>query len=287
MSDAFRPAVMTALTQYSPKKTVSKSFALFRLSINLGMAIGPFAGGFLAGANYSYLFWVDGLTCVLAGLVFWFLRHRFLSSESPVSEKHEGTYETACHPEKDIQFIFFLVIIFGLGFAFFQLLGVYPLYLKDVFGFVEREIGMFLGFNAFLIVCFEMVLIHFLQKVNPLNVFALGVFLVCLGFGLLPLGEWIDHRHLFVMGLTVIWSVGEMMSMPIANTIVAQRAPNEYRGAYMGLYASTWSIALMIAPPLGILIYNRAGRFLFWFSILFLGIVLAVATRFVFPGKKR
>ena len=44
-------------------------FALNRLAINLGMSVGPAAGGFLATRSFVALFAVDGTTTLLAGLI--------------------------------------------------------------------------------------------------------------------------------------------------------------------------------------------------------------------------
>ena len=65
VGEAFRPASTTALAAMAPPVLRSRIFALNRLAVNLGIAIGPTVGGILALYDYSYLFWVDGLTCLL------------------------------------------------------------------------------------------------------------------------------------------------------------------------------------------------------------------------------
>src|SRR5262245_21691251 len=60
--EAFRPANFTAIAYYSTPETFTRSVSLSRLAFNLGFAIGPAIGGFLATYNYKLIFWVDGLT---------------------------------------------------------------------------------------------------------------------------------------------------------------------------------------------------------------------------------
>jgi MFS family permease len=45
------------------------AFALSRLAVNLGMSIGPVMGGFLAMRSFRSLFYVDGTTTILAGVL--------------------------------------------------------------------------------------------------------------------------------------------------------------------------------------------------------------------------
>ena len=48
---------------------MAESPALIRLAVNLGFAIGPAIGGLVAARiGYNWLFWIDGLTCISAGL---------------------------------------------------------------------------------------------------------------------------------------------------------------------------------------------------------------------------
>jgi MFS family permease len=54
---------------------------LRRLAVNLGMTFGPAAGGFLALYSYTWLFAVEGATCLFAAAAM----HRMLPDE-PVPE---------------------------------------------------------------------------------------------------------------------------------------------------------------------------------------------------------
>ncbi|MFZ0389136.1 MAG: MFS transporter [Calditrichia bacterium] len=71
-AESFRPANMTALAAASPPALRPRTFALNRMAVNIGIAAGPAVGGFLALYNYHLLFWVDGITCLLAAGVLWF-----------------------------------------------------------------------------------------------------------------------------------------------------------------------------------------------------------------------
>jgi MFS family permease len=69
LGEAFRPANSAAIAAYSNETNRTRCYSLNRLAINLGWAVGPAIGGMLASISYALLFWVDGLTCILASLV--------------------------------------------------------------------------------------------------------------------------------------------------------------------------------------------------------------------------
>lgn len=64
------PANATSMARLCPPKITTKGFALNRLANNIGATIGPALGGMLALRNYVLLFWVDGLTCLAAVVLF-------------------------------------------------------------------------------------------------------------------------------------------------------------------------------------------------------------------------
>ena len=70
--ETLRPANSTAVSQYARPENMTRAFSLNRMAINLGVSVGPALGGLLAGISYDLLFVADGVTCIAAGLVFYF-----------------------------------------------------------------------------------------------------------------------------------------------------------------------------------------------------------------------
>jgi MFS family permease len=126
---------------------------------------------------------------------------------------------------------------------------------------------------ALLIVLAEMLLIRAVENQDRMRMVGLGAFLVCGGLAILPFGPGWMTAVVFMIVLTV----GEMLSMPIANAVVAERAGTESVGRYMGVYTLTFSTAFVIGPITGTAIYQNLGPQVLWLSIGAVGIVLAVA----------
>ena len=164
--------------------------------------------------------------------------------------------------------------IFGLMFLLntvtFQLNGTFPLALRDLYGFSEARIGLALAVNTILIVLFEMVLVHSLTSRDPLKVSGVGAFLFCAGLGLLPLGRGFG----FVVFTVIVWTVGEMLVFPIVSSAVADRAPEESRGAYLGMLNLSFATAFVVAPLVGTWVYENLGPETLWYGCGAVGVVV-------------
>ncbi|MBT8310858.1 MAG: MFS transporter, partial [Flavobacteriaceae bacterium] len=76
VADSFRPAMYVALSAYSKPENKTRSVTLIRLAINLGFSAGPAVGGLIiATMGYEGLFWVDGITCIIAGILLLYVLH--------------------------------------------------------------------------------------------------------------------------------------------------------------------------------------------------------------------
>jgi MFS family permease len=249
-AEAVRPASVTATTEVSPPELHTRSLALNRLAVNLGMAVGPATGGFLAGIDYSLLFWVNGATCFVSGV---FLLAVFGFRGLPAEESEDASPRPRTRsPFRDTGFLAFLALMTLMAVMFFQLLGTFSLYLKSYYGFDELAIGLVTTVNTVIIVILEMVLIHKVEKFDLLRTIGWGTLLIGLGLGMMPFGRGIP----FCLASIVVWTVGEMLAFPLAAAWVARRSSARQRGSYMGLYTSTFSIAFVLAPAIGTRLYE-------------------------------
>jgi MFS family permease len=267
--EAFRPANAAALAAASDPAKRVRSFALNRLAVNLGMTLGPAVGGFLAAYDYGWLFKADGMTCLLAaGLLQLSFREAGgleAPRAAPLSVALSGP-----SPWRDGPFLALLGLMFLVATVVFQVMSTYPLSLRDLYGLSEAGIGLVLAINTFLIVLFEMVLVHSLADRDPYKVLGVGGFLFCAGFALLPLGSSFAYAAFTV----AVWSVGEMLSFPISVAVVADRAAEANRGRYMGLYNLAFATAFVVAPLLGTWIYQSFGPRALWYGCGAVGVVV-------------
>lgn len=264
--EGFRPAVMTAIAHRAPQQIRARSFALLRLAINLGMAIGPAVGGFLATYSYTHLFVVDAATSWLAAIL---LTRRLRGGRAGGREDEPRPLPSARSPWRDGPFLLLLLLVVAMGASLFQVFSTLPIHLREAYLLRENSIGLVLAFNATLIVMFEMVLTHWTERRNRMFLIGLGAFLICAGLSLLPLGTSIALAVLS----TMVWTVGEMLVLPLLSTVVAERAAGGRQGRYMGLYNVAFSISFVIAPLAGTAIYARLGPEVLWFGLAGFGVL--------------
>jgi MFS family permease len=69
----------------------------------------------------------------------------------------------------------------------------------------------------------------------------------------------------------VVWTLGEMLQAPAASAVVAERAPAQQRGRYLGVYAAAWSAAAFLGPISGGWILDQWGGTALWTLCAVLG----------------
>ncbi|MCX6560824.1 MAG: MFS transporter [Candidatus Aminicenantes bacterium] len=256
VATALFPANDTAMSRFCFGEMRSKGFALRRLAANLGITFGPVIGGFLILVDYRLLFWVDGLTTLAsAAVVAVFIKT--LPARAPTAPGQAP--RPTVSPWRDGPFMAFMGLFLILGLVFSQLFSTFNLYLNSVYGLRENQIGPLWAVNTILIVVIEMVLIHAVRRRSEMKIIALGAALIGIGFGLLPLG-----RGFFFAALTVVvWSMGEILTMPLSGTVVAFRA-GDATGRYMGVLSLNFSLSMFLAPLLGNWLFAKIGGDALW-----------------------
>ena len=68
VSEAFRPANLALISEVVLPEQRRTAYALNRLAINIGMSIGPVLAGFISLIDYTLIFYVDGITSIIAGI---------------------------------------------------------------------------------------------------------------------------------------------------------------------------------------------------------------------------
>jgi predicted MFS family arabinose efflux permease len=270
-ADIFRTAMYVELSEYSKPENKTLSVTLIRLAINLGFSAGPAVGGLIiTGIGYQGLFWVDGITCVLAALL-------LLQVLNPKKVKvlDEVKVKNPVSVYSDSAFWVFFIAMFIFGFTFMQYFSTMPLYYKDIRFLSELEIGLLMGFNGFFIFVFEMPLINWLvnTKKSKVKLVALGLFLVAISFIVLNLTSWLG---ILIIGMFLM-TIGEMIAFPFSNAFAIERGKKGNQGEYMAMYAISFSLASIFSHNTGMQLIDKFGYEFTWsFMTVFAMIGVAI-----------
>lgn len=276
LNESFRPANTVAIAHYSKEQNKTRSYSLNRLAINMGWAVGGALGGILASFNYTLLFWVDGISNLLAACLLYLTLSPTRNPATEVKKKERKIPQSSAY--KDKPYIVFTILVFVFAVCFFQLFTTIPVFFKENFKLSVFFIGMVMALNGLIISAFEMVTVFTLEGKRPsLHFISSGMLLVSVSFLLLnspPL------NYGFIALLSMIFlTFGEILTMPFMNSWWIGRADINNRGQYAALFAVAWASAQAIGPFSGALIAEYAGYKSLWYGIGGICFLLAIFYR--------
>ena len=273
LADTFRPANMASVGILTTEDKRTKAIGVIRLAINIGFAAGPASGGLIAYAiGYDWLFAIDGSTCILAAFFLYFFFRKQISQEG----KRDPHKEEEIKPSiflvlKDKMYLFFLGLVFIIGFVFMQLFNSIPVFFKEVSRLEENTIGLLMALNGVLVVLLELPIIELYGKKNKSKLMALGSILLGLCY-LVLLYE--DSIAIPVLCL-VLFSIGEIFTLPFITSAIINRAPESLRGRYLALYGMAFSVTHIITPIISLKIAEVYSFESLWIIVGMVSIIAA------------
>ncbi len=258
VADMFRPAMFVALNAYIKPENKTRSITLIRLAINLGFSAGPAIGAFIITTmSYHSLFWIDGLSCMIAGIVLINVLH---PKKSKTLDLEINPNPKSAYTDKFFMIFFLAMVIFGI--IFLQLISTVPYFYKEGIGLSEFQIGLLMGLNGILILISEMPLIKWLESTSytKIGLMIFGLILTCISFVFLFINPWLG----FVIISMIILTFGEMIVFPFSNSFTLDRAKRGLKGEYMALYSISFSISHIFAHNLGFHLIDALGFHRTW-----------------------
>lgn len=283
VSDMYRPAMLVSLDTYATKSERTKALSLIRSSVNLGFMFGPLIGGIIITVlDYTFLFYIDGLTCILSILLFAiYVKEKKLPFKlNSFKYLKEGNSIL-----QDKPFLIHLVVTLITGILFFQMFTTLSLYYKEVFNFSSVESGLFLALNGVLILLFELSIVSYVESknINKLLMVAYGVLAMAVSYLFLL----IEHSIFALIAMMVFMTIGIMLTFPFANSFVKNRSLKKQEGKFMAAFTMSYSVAHILSTKTGMTIVTDYGYKTNWVFLTGLGFVgFLLAYRLVFIVTK-
>jgi MFS family permease len=300
----YRVAADAMMADLIPPAHRPDGYALLRMANNLGIAIGPTIGGFLAVQSYDIAFYgaAAGMS-LFAVLIALFARETLLRKKkgAGASEAAASEADAEVHPEPEVQhepevqaeplggylrilrdrpfmgFITAFTLTQACAALIWILLNVHA---KNNFGVLENRYGTIAMTNALMVVLFQAAVTAQTRRRAPLPVLAVGSAFYAaavLSVAAVPAGTPADAAYWGFWFSMVIMTTGELMLMPTSTTYTANLAPAHMRGRYMSVYSLTWGVAQGIAPLTGGFLADNLGPSAPWLGGGVAGIMAVAA----------
>jgi MFS family permease len=245
------------------------AYALLRMITNLGIAIGPAVGGFLATVSYTYVFAIASAASMTFALIILLLvRETKPALDLASSSSKDRTSAGYSAVLRDYGFLMFCAIYALAGMAYVMFMVLLPVFAKENFGVIESQYGFIMATNAAMVVIFQYPVTSLVSRYPRLLVIAVGSLFYAIGVGSVALGAGFIG---FLISM-IILTIGELIVMPTSTALTADLAPADMRGRYMSLYGLTFGIGIGIGPVLGGLLNDHISPQAIWYG----GFVLAL-----------
>jgi len=269
-SELYRPAFGALIADIVPEPLRYLAYSANHWAINLGFAIAMLAGGLVARSSFALLFYVDAATTLLYAILVSLRAPETRPMRDP-NVRDSKAPESRVSIVADRRFMWFLGLTFCLAIVFSQAVFTLPLYLQSI-GFGAEVFGSLMAVNGVLIVVLQPIVVRMTRRTSPEQVFVFAVLAQGIGFGLHGAAGslWMQLCAL------VLWTIGEIASVPISVSVVAALSPSHARGRYQGAYAAVWSLAITCGPLVGGLVLSRLGASTLWAGCAALGVLSAL-----------
>jgi POT family proton-dependent oligopeptide transporter len=261
----YQPACYAGVKQLTTEKTAAMGYAMLYALMNLG--------GFLPGIisppvrrafGITGVFWVyAALTVVGIGIVYFVITKKAMEKATKeVNQDEDGnqkpeekdemadkttkekiTYYVKNFPLKDVRFLYFVFILIFVQTLFAHNWLTLPQYTSRAFeGFVSENFEFFVNLNPILIFILAPMVTALTSKKDTYNMMIIGTTVMAAPTFILALGP----NFYTLMAYLVLMTLGEAMWQPRFLQWVAEIAPKNMTGIYMGIGQFPWFLTKVI-----------------------------------------
>ncbi len=278
----YRPSSQTLVSHLSAAGLHKITFSVYRLSINLGMSIGPAIGGYLAAHSYAAIFLANGIANLLAStiLIAGLARTHWIKYRPALQHKMEFSFIRLKH---DPLLRIFLFGMTPVSMVFFQHESTLAVFLYRDLKFPLAFYGWLFTINTLMIVFFELALNVATMNWPYRTNFILGSLLITIGFA----GMLYASQGWHIILLTMIWTLGEMILYPSASSYIADISSPAHRGSYMSLLGTASNMGMLIGPWSGAIVMEYLGATGLWTACGLWGVLSIMIFRYAREPEAR
>jgi MFS family permease len=237
------PITSAIVADLAPRRRLTEAYGIQRIGINLGWAIGPALGGYLATfLAYHWLFASGAVITALSLPIVYFLLRESLSGKI-----EHVDYRSIFSVTKNTIFMLFILLTFLVFLTMGQMLSTLSVFTVDRLGFSTAQYGLLLTINGLIVIAFQYPVARLLGRFMLSRALIIGGLLFGLGYLLMG---WAGGFIMAATSITIV-TVGEIIFSPAALSIVGKISPARNRGRYMGFFSLSQTLGWTTAPIIG------------------------------------
>ena len=250
-SGSFWPSQSSMLTGLAPASARHSAFAMQRLTMNLGVALGGLTGGLIARvahpSSFTVLFLLDAVTFVGYAVVL-----ATLPSPKQHPDRATGRYRDVVRDRPFMRYVFLNATFITVGMV--AIVELLPPYAKNYAGVTEKQIGLLWMINSLVVVLAQLPIAKLGEGRRRMRALAaMGVIWAASMLLIGAAGTWlngIQAAALMAIAVTA-FAFGECLHGIVHGPLVADLAPPALVGRYMALGSQSWQVGWIIGPAVG------------------------------------
>jgi MFS family permease len=251
-SGSFWPAQSALLAGLTPPTRRAAAYALQRLTMNVGVALGGVVAGLIASVahpgSFTVLFLVDVGTFV-AYLVVLVLR---VPSPALHPDRAAGSWRQVARDRTIVSYSALNALFMASAIA--VMVELLPAFAKNVARVNEREVGIVFALDSVVIVLLQLPVAKLVEGRSRMRGLALmGCVWAAALLGVWAGGAWTTATAAagVFAAATVVFAFGETLHGAIHAPLAADLAPPRLVGRYLALASLSWQAGWIVGPAAG------------------------------------
>ena len=266
------PSANAMVADLVKKEDRISAYAMLRIAGNLGWAIGPAMGGFIAHISYGGLFYVSSVLMLFSGLFFLFAL-KDVEATKP-RESNVFIFKDVFNITKDKKLFEHCLISFLMFLAVSQFIAPLSVYSTESIGISKAQLGWLYAINGGMVVFLQFFISGRFKNFKLTHQLAIGAIIYAFGYFLIAFASQFWNLVLFM----IIITIAEMIVSPPSVTMVANLSAVNTYGRYMGIFGLFQMAGWSLGPTVGgilmdLFAYNTAHM---WYVIAVMAFAAAV-----------
>jgi MFS family permease len=250
-SGSFWPSQSALLAAMTPAARRAPAYALQRLAMNVGVALGGVVAGLIASVGhprtFTVLFAIDCAT---------FVGYMLVLARVRAPGLHEGRLGGSWRAVlRDRVFTVYTLLNAAFMTAAISLVvELLPAFGKNVAGISEKEVGIVFALDAVGVVVLQLPVVKLSEGRRRMHGFALmGTLWAATLLAVWAAGSWTHATAAFgvLAAVMLVFAVGECLHGAIHAPLSVDLAPPQLLGRYTAAASASWQIGWIVGPAAG------------------------------------